>query len=60
LAQVQLTPEEKTRVKAKGQLGFGLWRSVYLMKQASMRNRVLVFFDWMKTRLFGRDITSIE
>jgi len=60
LAQVQLTPEERTRVKAKGQIGFGLWRSVYLMKQASMQNRALVFFDWIMTRLFGRDISSIE
>lgn len=57
LAQVKV---DETTVKAKGQLGFGLWRSVYLMKQSSMRNRVLVFLDWMKVRLFGRDITSIE
>lgn len=60
LAQVQLTPQEKSKVKATGKVGFGLWRSVYFMKQASLRNRVLVFFDWMKARLFGRDITTID
>jgi hypothetical protein len=26
-------------------------------KQVSFRNKVLVAFDWMKTELFGRDIT---
>ena len=60
MAQVQLTPQEKSRIKAKGQVGFGTWRSVYLMKQASTRNRILVFIDWVKTRLFGRDISSFE
>lgn len=57
LAQVQM---DETRLKAKGHVGFGLWRGVYFMKQVSMRNRVLVFFDWMKARLFGRDITLIQ
>ena len=35
-----------------------LWKSVYVTKQVSFRNRVLILFDWMKTRVFGRD-TSI-
>ena len=34
-----------------------LWRSVYLVKQVSTRNRLLVLFDWMKTQVFGRDIS---
>lgn len=59
LAQLQLTPAEKGMVKGTGQLGFGVWRSVYLSKQVSLRNRVLVFFDWAKTSIFGRDITRI-
>ena len=57
LAQVQM---DEKRLTAKGHVGFGLWRSVYFMKQVSMRNRALVFFDWMKQRLFGRDITLID
>lgn len=39
-------------------LAFWLWRSVYLSKQVSLRTRVMVAFDWTKTLLFGRDISS--
>jgi NADH dehydrogenase FAD-containing subunit len=60
LAQLQLTPAEQTRIKATGGIGFGLWRSLYLAKQTSIRNQLLVFFDWIKARTFGRDITLIE
>jgi NADH dehydrogenase len=42
-----------------GSIGFVLWRSVYLVKQVATRNRVLVSFDWMKTALFGRDMTRL-
>merc|ERR1719354_993095 len=59
LAQLQVTPQEKGRLKGKGKIGFGLWRSVYLSKQVSWRNRVLVFLDWTKTQIFGRDITRL-
>lgn len=59
LAQLQLTPAEQSKLKSKGKIGFGLWRSVYLSKQVSWRNRVLVFFDWTKTQVFGRDITRL-
>jgi len=34
-----------------------LWRSVYVTKQVSLRCRVLVLFDFMKTLVFGRDIS---
>ncbi|CEM16721.1 unnamed protein product [Vitrella brassicaformis CCMP3155] len=46
-------------IKASGQAGFYLWRSVYFVKQVSLRNRVLVLFDWMKSRMFGRDLSRI-
>ena len=60
LAQVTLTPNsDKTTIKSKGKLGFGLWRSVYLSKQVSGRNRFLVFTDWVKAKAFGRDITRV-
>jgi len=42
-------------VKLYGRLAFLLWRSVYITKQVSFRNRVLILFDWVKTRMFGRD-----
>lgn len=40
--------------------GFGawwLWRSVYLSKQYSLRNKLYVGVNWLKTWIFGRDIT---
>ena len=57
MAQVQIT--EDKAVKSSGSLGFGLWRSVYLSKQVSGRNRLLVAVDWFKTKIFGRDITRL-
>ena len=40
-----------------GSTGFLLWRSGYVVKQVSTRTRVLVLFDWLKTKVFGRDVT---
>jgi len=59
LAQLQVMPTQSGKIKGKGKVGFGLWRSVYLTKQISLRNRVLVALDWTKTKLFGRDITRL-
>lgn len=58
LAQVAVAPD-RAPVKGKGKLGNAVWRSVYLSKQISWRNRLLVSNDWLKRRLFGRDITQI-
>lgn len=60
LAQLQVTPGERGTVKGKGKIGFGVWRSVYLSKQVSWRNRFLVATDWVKATLFGRDITRLS
>ena len=68
LAQVQVAPgkgnpmSEKwtpVRLQIKGKLGFGLWRSIYLWKQTSPKNAVLVTLDWVKVKLFGRDISIL-
>ena len=56
LAQVALGDGD-LGVKAAGRAAFGLWRSVYISKQVSPRNRLLVIGDWVRTRVFGRDIT---
>ena len=55
LTQVQVG--EVPVVSKAGSIGFFLWRSVYLVKQVATRNRVLVTFDWIKSAIFGRDIT---
>jgi len=58
LAQVSAAPNTPP-VKGTGKIGNALWRSVYLSKQVSWRNRVLVLNDWIKRRVFGRDITRL-
>lgn len=48
---------DKGMVKSTGSTGYLLWRSIYFTKQVSWRNRFLVGVDWLKTKVFGRDIT---
>lgn len=55
LSQVQLG--DFPLFKYSGSVAFVLWRSVYLVKQVATKNRVLVTFDWIKSSLFGRDMT---
>lgn len=38
-----------------GNVVFWFWRSVYLSMCVSLRNRVLVTADWIRTSVFGRD-----
>jgi len=41
--------------------GFAIWlfwRSVYVTKLVSLKNKVLVLFDWFKNFLFGRDVSN--
>lgn len=42
-------------VKLYGALAFLLWRSVYITKQVSFRNRVLILLDWWKAQVGGRE-----
>jgi NADH:ubiquinone reductase (non-electrogenic) len=44
-------------VKARGFTTWLLWRSVYLTKLVSTKNKILVVGDWLQTLLFGRDIS---
>jgi len=39
----------------QGGIAFLLWRSVYIVKQVSFRNRFLVTLDFFKSKLVGRD-----
>ncbi|GAX23811.1 NADH dehydrogenase [Fistulifera solaris] len=58
LAQVTPAPNAES-IKGTGKIGNAVWRSVYLSKQVSWRNRLLVLNDWTKRQLFGRDVTRI-
>jgi NADH:quinone reductase (non-electrogenic) len=45
-------------VKGRGFITFLFWRSAYLTRLVSTKNKILVLFDWLKAFLFGRDISS--
>ena len=42
----------------KGFSAWIMWRSIYITKLVSLKNKVLVLFDWFKARVFGRDISK--
>ncbi len=44
-------------VKGRGLTTWIFWRSAYLTKLVSVKNKILVVFDWLKTFVFGRDIS---
>jgi NADH:ubiquinone reductase (non-electrogenic) len=44
--------------KGKGWATWVFWRSAYLTRVVSLKNKVLVLFDWVKARLFGRDVSQ--
>lgn len=44
--------------KGTGFTTFVFWRSAYLTKLVSIKNKILVLFDWFKTFLFGRDVSN--
>jgi len=48
------------KFKGRGVTTWFLWRSAYLTKLVSFRNKILVMIDWIKTFFFGRDISQIE
>ncbi|KXS16878.1 FAD/NAD(P)-binding domain-containing protein [Gonapodya prolifera JEL478] len=43
-------------VRVAGAATYLFWRSVYLSNLFTLRNKMLVSFDWVKKTLFGRDI----
>eukprot|EP01038_Epipyxis_sp_PR26KG_P004189 gene4189-5960_t len=49
----------KNIINGKGAVGFLLWRGIYWFKQVSWKNRFLVGLDWVKARVFGREIGSL-
>lgn len=58
LAQVSTTPSAQP-IKGTGKVGNALWKSVYISKQVSWRNRLMVLNDWTRRQIFGRDITRL-
>lgn len=46
-----------TNVATGGRLTYLFWRSAYVSMCFSTRNRVLVILDWLKVKIFGRDVS---
>jgi len=44
--------------KGHGWSTWVFWRSAYLTRLVSWKNKVLVLFDWTKARVFGRDTSQ--
>lgn len=44
-------------VAAAGSLTYLFWRSAYISMCFSTRNRLLVMNDWLKSKVFGRDLS---
>ncbi|EAQ91092.1 hypothetical protein CHGG_03027 [Chaetomium globosum CBS 148.51] len=44
-------------VAAAGSLTYLFWRSAYISMCFSTRNRLLVINDWLKSKVFGRDLS---
>jgi NADH:ubiquinone reductase (non-electrogenic) len=48
----------KARLHWRGLLTYFFWRSAYLTRLVSLKNKILVLFDWIKTAIFGRDLSK--
>lgn len=42
-----------------GLVAMYLWRSIYFAQSVSLRTRLLLFFDWLKRGIFGRDLLAL-
>lgn len=47
-----------SNVSTGGTFTFLFWRSAYIYMCLSVKNQVLVVFDWLKIGMFGRDISK--
>ena len=51
-------PAVNGQVRVEGKSAFAIWRSLYFSKLMSARNQAQVAFDWAKSSVFGRDIST--
>jgi len=47
-----------SQYKGSGFTTWLFWRSIYITKLVSLKNKILVLFDWFKTFVFGRDVSN--
>lgn len=48
----------KAKLRWRGILTYFFWRSAYFTRLVTVKNKVLVLFDWITTWLFGRDLSK--
>lgn len=48
----------KAHLHWRGALSYLFWRSAYITRLVSLKNKVLVLLDWIKTGVFGRDMSK--
>ena len=46
-------------IASGGTIAYFFWRSAYLSMCFSTRNRILVLMDWVKAKVFGRDVSRV-
>ena len=49
---------QTSSIKAEGLVTWVAWRSAYLTRLGTLRNKFQVPFDWFRTFVFGRDVTN--
>ena len=54
---IDLPGQGKKHLTFTGIMSYLAWRSAYLTKLGSWRNRFFTAGNWMMTTLFGRDIS---
>lgn len=53
-------PQEAKGLSLAGFISWFIWRSAYLTRVISWRNRLYVAINWATTFVFGRDISRIQ
>ncbi|KAK7208361.1 pyridine nucleotide-disulfide oxidoreductase-domain-containing protein [Myxozyma melibiosi] len=56
-AIADLTFGEGNNMSSSGQMTYLFWRSAYVSMVFSTRNKLLVIMDWLKVKMFGRDVS---
>ncbi|KAA8496574.1 External alternative NAD(P)H-ubiquinone oxidoreductase B1, mitochondrial [Porphyridium purpureum] len=58
-AIIDLTGTKLFNLALGGRNAFYLWRSFYFTEMFTMRTKMLLFSDWMRAKLYGRDISRV-
>jgi NADH:ubiquinone reductase (non-electrogenic) len=45
-------------IEVSGLLAWMAWRTAYLTRLGSWKNKFQVPFDWLRSLIFGRDVTT--